>query len=189
MALQDIINTLTAEAEAEIAAIALERDTEVAHITAQLESYTNERTTAAATDRARRAEKIAERILAKARHQAAFIATGGAQQAVEVVFAEIEQLLRTLPEADYQAFLAAQWHALPTLTGTIRFKVAEERLDTTRTFLLSQGVAESAITPVTGLYGGFVVETDTHEVDCSFAGILRTTRLTDTVHISQQLTQ
>lgn len=189
MALQDIISTLTAEAEAEIATIQLNRDTEVARITAQLESYTKDRTAAAAAERARRAEKVAERILAKARHQAAFILTGGAQQAVESVFTEIEKCLCNLSAPEYQSFLAGQWRTMPTVTGTVRYVVATEREETTRAFLLSHGVAESAISSAPGLQGGFIAETDTHEIDCSFTGTIQSIRDTATVHISQQLNQ
>lgn len=189
MALQDIITTLTAEAEAEIAEIARSRDAEIANISAQLAAYTKTRTEEAAADRARRAEKVAERILAKARHQATFITTGGAEADVEAVFQAMETLLCDLPDANYRVFLSTKWNSLPANAATMSFKIAAERAEATEAMLRSHNVPSTAITPAAGLLGGFVAITDTLEIDCSFSGILKQLRQTDTILISQQLTQ
>jgi vacuolar-type H+-ATPase subunit E/Vma4 len=188
MALTDIINAITAEAEAELAAIAANRDTEVAAIQATLAEYTATKTAAAARDRQRRADKVAERILAKARHHASFITTGAVQAELEAVFAAAATQLAALDGTTYNTYLEKQWATLPAqdaTTGT--YQVAAERAEETQAFLAAKGVAAAHIVPASGLHGGFVLATSTREYDCSFRGLLTQLEHTERVTISQKL--
>lgn len=187
MALTDIINTLKADAAKEIDAIATARDTEIAEIKAAFVAHTERRTKEAASDSQRRADKVAERILAKARHHASFIETGAVQAELEAVFAALKEQLLNLSAAEYRMYLDKQWASLPTAVTDGTFLIATERAADTQAFLTEHGVAATAITPTTGLLGGFVLSTPTREYNHSFAGLLEHLASTKRVEISQQL--
>ncbi len=187
MALNDIITTLNSDAAAEIAAIALARDTEIADIKATYIAYTEKRTREAVSDSQRRAEKVTERILAKARHQVTFITIGAIQSEIEAVFVEAQALLTNLSAEDYRIFLDRRFGELPHDKAGATYTIAVERAEETQRFLISNGVDATVIKTGTGLIGGFIMSTATREYNHSFTGALDYLRTTQTVHISQQL--
>ena len=188
MALSDIMNAITAEAEAELAAIAAARDAELAAIQAKAAEHTLTRTKAAEHDRQRRADKVAERILAKARHQASFITTGAVQAELTAVFTAVAEQLTALDTMSYTTYLEKQWATLPAADATSgTFQIAAERADETQPFLIGKGVVPARITATPGLQGGFVLTTATREYDCSFRGLLAHLTHTERVTVSQKL--
>lgn len=187
MALSNIIEALNRDAAEEIALIAAERDTEIARITADYETYVAKHTAETAHDRERRSSKVAERILAKARHQANFITTGAIEKELEAVFSTAKTELLSIDTPTYLNFLEKQWQGLTPVTNEMSFLVAEERAEVTTDFLIQKGVAPSTIDTLSGLLGGFIVSTDTREFDHSFKGILAQLKTTQAVAISKQL--
>jgi vacuolar-type H+-ATPase subunit E/Vma4 len=186
MALQDILQKLRSDTEAEIAQITLACESDCAEVLKKNELYFVNRTHAATVDCERRASKVAERILSKARHQATFIETAAVQADLELVFLTLQQQLLELPPADYSNYLEARFASLPSLNEAM-YQVASERAEVTTEFLVKKGIATSAIQPTSGLLGGFIVATDDREYDFSFTGLLKKIRTEQSVEISKQV--
>lgn len=186
MALPDIIEKLQSDATAEVANITAVAATEIESIKSKNEMVLKAQTEEAAGDRARRAEKVAERILAKARHQAAFIETAAIQAELEAVFSAAEKQLAGLPDDAYLSYLEKSFAELPK-DDKATFVVAAEKKEATTDFLKKKGVDASAISETKGLKGGFVMNTESREYDSSFTGLLNFLRTEKSVAISQSV--
>lgn len=186
MALQDILDRLKSDAKAEIAAINSARDLEIENLKKKAETETTKRSEVAMSDRERRADKVAERILSKARHQASFIETSAVQTELEAVFSEVSKMLSSLNDSDYTSYLEQSFTSLPK-AKTTQFFVAKEKEDATTSFLTKKGVSSDAIKSKDGLLGGFVMNTTDREYDYSFVGLIKTLRDTKSVEISKRI--
>lgn len=186
MALQDILQKLRSDTEAEIARITSACEHDIAEVKQKNDLYLVGRKNAATVDAERRANKVAERILSKARHQATFIETAAVQAELELVFKTVHTKLVALAPEAYEVYLAKQFATLPKLSHAT-YHVAAERADATTDFLHKNGVDKKDIETATGLLGGFVVATSDREYDYSFAGLLQKIRNEQAVAISKQL--
>lgn len=189
MALQDIIQKIRSDGAADVQAIEDTRDAELATIASLRDEAMAKRNKVAGFDTARRATKVAERLLSKARHQIQLIAGSAERAKLEAVFGAIKDELTTLDGRSYETFLDKQLNGLPATSGG-RFLVAKATAQVTKTFLASKGVPLDAIETETenNLLGGFVFMTDKQEFDCSFQGLLRNIRDHQAVEIAHKLT-
>ncbi|MCA9359187.1 hypothetical protein KC926_03210 [Candidatus Kaiserbacteria bacterium] len=190
MALQDIVNKIRSDADAEISTLKSANEAAVSEIVKQNEAAIAARKKEAETDRTRRASKSAERINAKARHHAQFIESEHEHAMLENVFTEAISQLAGLSDAEYTSFLEKQFSQLANPTEST-FLVAAEKADATRSFLEKKGVPADAIsvTNESTWEGGFVCQTQKTETDHTFRGLIQYLRDTESVNIANKLTR
>jgi len=188
MALQDILIKIRADGEADVQAIEAARDADLAAITNLNDNLVTERIKIGDEDASRRASKVAERILSKARHQVQIIAGNVEQKKLEAVFSAIATELSSLDQKSYEAFLTDQFSKLK-LTDNGSFVVAKSRGPATTAFLAANGIRPDSIKSESdnSLLGGFVYATDKQEFDCSFRGLLQNIRHRHAVEIAGKL--
>lgn len=190
MALQDIINKIRSDADAEINAIKSANEASVAEVLRQNETAVALRKKEAETDRTRRVSKSSERINAKARHQAQFIKSEQEHVMLEAVFAKAKTLLTELSEAEYANYLDKRFAQLKDVKECT-FVIAQDKAEQTRSFLEKKGIGSEAIsvTNESNWLGGFVCQTTKTEIDHTFKGLIQHLRDTESVNIAHKLTR
>jgi len=186
MALVDIIKKIENDSESEASAIIAKAQQEADAIRQETKRHVSEAESEAEKTRERRAGRVREHILAKARHQAQFMHSSFKNDRIEDVFNGVAEKLIALSETDYARFIEKTLKKAPK---GAEFYVAHERSKETKNILEKHGVDGKSITiaPEGALLGGYRAATKTEEYDASFVGLLQNLREQHKSRVAQEL--
>jgi len=186
MALVDIIKKIEADSESEAGALIAQAQQEADAIREESKKQLTALESEAEKTRTRRAGRVREHLLAKARHEAQFMHSSFKNDRIEGVFDSVKSKLLAMPEADYAHLVESSLKGMPK---SATFQVAAEREKETKKILEKNGVSGASIetAPEGTLLGGFRALTKTEEYDASFTGLLKDLREQHKPRVAQEL--
>lgn len=186
MALVDIIKKIEADAESEAQSIVAQAKQESDTIRQEMNREVSHAENEAEKARKRRAARVREHLLARARHEAQFMYSSFQNERIEDVFIRVQEKLMGLSEADYTHFIEKTLKEVPT---GAEFEVAHEREKETKKILEKHGVSAKDIHVASegALLGGYRAATKTEEYDMSFVGLLQNLREQYKSRVAQEL--
>lgn len=187
MALKDILQKIEADATLEIKAVQDEAAATVATITATSDATYETAVAEGQSMVERRASKITERIISRARHNVQFIEEGIKRTHLDGIFTAFKSKLEAMSDVEYAKFVDLKFSQLVSTDGT--FTVGGPREAETRAQLIKQGVKADAIknSPEKTISGGFIFSTNETEQDFSFERIVEIARNTEELTVSHTL--
>lgn len=187
MALHDIIDKITSDAEREVKNILGAAETEVKAIERKGKHELEALTAEAEIARTRRASKVAERIMTKARHEAKMKQDESLRSLVDAVFEKVEEKLSQISDKKYHDFLEKNLKTLPHEKGV--FHIAPEKEKETQEAIKKSSHKDSEIKVENkgALKGGFIFSTKDKEFDYSFRSLLQVLRREKEVEISKKI--
>ncbi|MBS3903541.1 MAG: V-type ATP synthase subunit E [Anaplasmataceae bacterium] len=188
MALHDIIDKITSDAEREVKNILDAAEAEIKTIEKEAKKKLETIAAEAEITRTRRASKVLERIMTKARHEAKMRRDENLRSLVDGVFEKVEEKLSQIPDDKYHNFLEKSLKDLPNEKGV--FYIAPEKEKETLEVIKKSSHKDSEIKIENEgtLKGGFVFSTRDREFDYSFTSLLRALCKEKEVEISNKIT-
>ena len=161
MAIVDVLERITQDGETELARIQTETEQTIAGINRDAQSTVRALEKEFEETKARRVEKIRERILADARRTTRFIHEKYTQQAMTLVEDHVVKQIAQMPTEAYATMITDALTAMKEDVRNATYTVAQERAEETRNILLQHGVENERIhiASHSGMLGGYEART------------------------------
>jgi len=188
MALNDILQKITSDAETEVKNILDEARKEEHSLVKDAQKKEQDFQAQADIAKERHASKVYGRIITKARHAVKIKEDENLRQLIDKVFETVSEKICSLPTNKYEELVEKNLKSLPHDARGI-FYIAPEKEKETRTLIEKSSLKKNSIKTVEQktLLGGFIFETEDREFDYSLRSLLADLRKQKEIEISQRI--